>query len=414
MRTVVPLAILAAAGLAFRWLAVEPPKPKAPPAKKQALRTQVRKLQPVDHAVVIRTQGIIRPHNEVNLTSQIPGRIVRIAPGLEDGAFFADGEVLLELDAVDYETAVVAAEAQVARTRAAHALEETRARQARLNWEDLGYKEEPNELVLRLPQLREAKANVDAALAQLERARRDLERTKIRAPFAGRVRRRSVGLGQVIGAGSPLASVFSTDVAEVRLPIAGREMPFLRLPETPSDPAVEVELRGTLEGGEATSRRGRIVRTEGVLDENSLDLFAIARIEDPFGRTSGQAPLRIGQPVIGLIRGKVLTNVMLLPRGAVRQLDQILLVDPDALTLQNKTIVPLWADEEHLVVRDAGLPAGSLLATTHLVFAPNGSKVEIIPDIPGPALQAAPNGGTNGSPPSAASRPATPATTGKS
>ena len=239
IRFAVPAGILAVGVVAYTILSVEPKKAKSPSAKAQPIRTKVKELRVQEYPVVIHTHGIVRPHSEVTLTAQVPGRIARVNPGLEDGAFFAANDVLIELEAVDYQTAVVAAEAQVARARAAHALEETRAKQARLNWEDLGYKEAPNELVLRLPQLRESKANVDAAEAQLERSKRDLERTQIRAPFEGRVRRRNVGLGQVVGAGTPLASIFTVEFAEVRLPIAGREIRFLNLPETAADEPLE-------------------------------------------------------------------------------------------------------------------------------------------------------------------------------
>ncbi len=381
LRIALPVGILTAGLVAYGILSVEPKKAKSPPAKPQALRTKVKELRIGDHPVIIKTHGVVRPHSEVTLTAQVPGRISRVNPGVEDGAFFGAGEVLLEQETVDYETAVVSAEAQVARTKAAHALEETRAKQAKLNWEDLGYKEAPSELVLRLPQVRESKANVDAALAQLERAKRDLERTKIRAPFEGRVRRRNVGLGQVVGAGTPLASIFTVDFAEVRLPIAARELRFLNLPETAKDIPVEVELRSSTDEESGVVWQARIIRTEGALDENSLDLFAIARVDDPFGRKSKHPPLRIGQPVVGSIAGKVLTNVVALPRAAVRQLDQILLVDQAALTLKPTTIVPLWADEESIIVPASVIAGGMLLATTHLVYAPLGAKVEIIPDI---------------------------------
>ncbi len=381
LRIALPVGILAAGLVAYGILSVEPKKAKSPPVKPQAIRTKVQELRVGDHPVIIKTHGVVRPHSEVTLTAQVPGRISRVNPGLEDGAFFGAGEVLLELETVDYETAVVSAEAQVARTKAAHALEETRAKQAKLNWEDLGYKEAPSELVLRLPQVRESKANVDAAQAQLERAKRDLERTKIRAPFEGRVRRRNVGLGQVVGAGTPLASIFTVDFAEVRLPIAGRELRFLNLPETAEDIPVEVQLRSSTDEESGVVWQARIIRTEGALDENSLDLFAIARVDDPFGRRSKHPPLRIGQPVVGSIAGKVLTNVVALPRAAVRQLDQVLLVDKAALTLKPTTIVPLWADEESIIVPASVIAGGMLLATTHLVYAPSGAKVEIIPDI---------------------------------
>jgi membrane fusion protein, multidrug efflux system len=119
-------------------------------------------------------------------------------------------------------------------------------------------------------------------------------------------------------------------------------------------------------------RRGR---------QKSLELFAIARVEDPFGLRSGQPPLRIGQPVTASIAGKTLTNVVALPRQAVRQLDQVVFVSRATLTLKPMTVVPVWSDEESIIVPGSALDDGLLLAMTHLVYAPNGAKVEIIPDI---------------------------------
>ena len=181
--------------------------------------------------------------------------------------------------------------------------------------------------------------------------------------------------------GSTLGVVFAVDFAEVRLPIAGRELQFIDLPELADDSPVEVELRNAINEASETVWKAKIIRTEGVLDEDSLELFAIARVDDPFGRKTGHPPLRIGQPVVGSIVGNVLTDVVALPRVAVRQLDQVFLVDKSELTLMAKTIFPIWSDEGYVIVRDPSIPDGALLATTHLVYAPNGAKVEIIPSI---------------------------------
>jgi multidrug efflux pump subunit AcrA (membrane-fusion protein) len=267
----------------------------------------------------------------------------------------------------------------VERPEAEERMIKTRANQARLNWEDLGYDEEPSDLVLRGPQLREAEANMKSAKAQLDQANRNLERTKVRAPFDGRVRRRTVGLGQSVGPGTPLGSVFAIEFAEVRLPITARDMAFLTLPEGPDDPPVEVQLRDALAQDE-TVWAAQIIRTEGTLDENSLELFAIARVSDPFGRRSPHPPLRIGQPVVATMPGSVLKDVLVVPRVAVRQLDHIILLDPNELTIESRRIETIWSDEECVIVRDPTIADGSLLATTHLIYAPDGSKVEILPD----------------------------------
>jgi len=380
LRLLLPLGILVSGWIAYSILSVEPEEAKRPEEKPRLIKTRVMELHMQDFPTTIRTRGVIRACNEVILTPQVPGKIIRILPGFEDGAFFAEGEVLLELDPQDIEAAVIIAEAQLARAISSHAQEETRANQAKLNWEALGYDEDPSDLVLRLPQLREAEANVKSATAQLDQAKRNLERTKVCAPFDGRVRQRTVGLGQSVGPGTALGTVFAIDLAEVRLPIAARDMAFLTLPEGPEDPPIDVQLRDALDENSDTVWAAKIIRTEGTLDRNSLELFAIARVFDPFGRKSAHPLLRIGQPVVASIPGRVLKDVIVVPRMAVRQLDRIFLVDPNELTINRYTIEPVWSDEDYVIVRDPTIANGALLATTHLIYAPNGSKVEILPD----------------------------------
>jgi membrane fusion protein, multidrug efflux system len=223
-----------------------------------------------------------------------------------------------------------------------------------------------------------------AASAQLDRAQKDLERTKIRAPFDGRVRRRVVGLGQAVRNVTVLGTIFASDYAEVRLPISGTDLPLLQLPEAAGDPPVAVVLRDALNPENETEWEASIIRTEGALDASSLELFGIARVDDPFGQITGKPPLRIGQPVTAIISGHVLKGVMALPRIAVRQLDQIYLVDGKKLTLKNMTIDPIWSNEAHIIIRDPEIVDGDLLATTHLVYAPDGARVEILPGIESP------------------------------
>jgi RND family efflux transporter MFP subunit len=334
-----------------------------------------------DYPTKIVTQGNVRPHDQITLNSEVSGKIVRISPSFEDGAFFKAGEILVELDTADFEATVATAEAQVARMTASYALEKAQSDQAQLNWDNFNLNEEPDPLVLRIPQLKQAEANVKSADAQLGRAQRELERTRIRAPFDGRVKQRIVGLGQAIRTNSPLGTIFASDYAEVRLPISGEDLPLLILPEGIGDPPVEVVLRDTLNLANETIWKAQIIRTEGTLDANSLELFAIAKVDDPFGLISGKPPLRIGQPVTASISGRVLENVMALPRIGVKRLDQVYLVDPTKMTLHNRTIKAIWADEHHVLIRDPNIPDGALLATTKLTYAPEGARVEILPNI---------------------------------
>lgn len=385
LRIVLPILILVLGAFAAHWLSDELEEPEPEQSERQRMQTEVRELFREDYQVMLESQGIVRAHYETPLTSSVGGTIRRIDGKFEDGAYFRQGDVLVELDPEDFEAAVESAKSQLARAEAALAQEEALANQARRNWDDLGYEEEPSDLVLRIPQLKEATADVKAAAASLEQARRDLARTKIRAPFDGRVRERLVGLGQSVGASTTLGNVFATDFAEIRLPLAADQLGFVDLPSRPDDPPVPVTLVDALVVDSDIERSrypARIVRTEGALDESSRELFSIARIDDPFGLESGKPPLRIGQPVRARIEGRVLEDVFVLARDALRDIDRVYLVDRDEEpVIVRQKIEPIWSTDREIVVRE-GLSEGQWLSTTRLPYAPDGAPVEILDSPP--------------------------------
>lgn len=116
--------------IAYTKLSEEPEEVKRPPAPPRVIKTAVADIPLQDYQITVSTRGIIRPHNEATLTADVPGKVFNIAPLFEDGAFFAKDDILLELDDANFKTALLAAEAQVARAQATFAQEETRAKQA--------------------------------------------------------------------------------------------------------------------------------------------------------------------------------------------------------------------------------------------------------------------------------------------
>jgi RND family efflux transporter MFP subunit len=384
IRVLLPFSILVVGLLCWLWLKspVESPKPRQ--QVKQILKTEKIVLHPSDYKIAIESQGILRPQQATSITPLVAGTIQTIHPGFEDGAFFKKGEILLELDPADLQTAVFASRSRLAKSEATLIQEQARAKQARLNWQDIGYKEEPSPLVLREPQLREAEANVSAARADLEQTERNLGRAKVRAPFDGRVKARLVGIGQAVAAATPLGEIFATATAEIRLPLSPSQLPFLLLPEKNDDAPTPVLLHDALAvaGHETTHHwKARIVRTEGTLDPTSRELFAIAVIEDPFSLQSDLPQLRIGQPLRASIEGITLKDVFVVPRSTMREINRIFLIDPQSSQIKKTNIVPLWSNNEVMIVRDE-IKSGDWLATSSLPFVPDGAPVEIIPTPP--------------------------------
>ncbi|HAO96226.1 MAG TPA: efflux RND transporter periplasmic adaptor subunit [Verrucomicrobiales bacterium] len=380
LRIVLPLALLVLGIIGYNKLSVEIPEEAQPRRERKPVETRVLELKREDYQVKIPSQGNVRAHGLVNLTAEVAGKVQAIHPPFEEGAFFAKGDILLEINPIDLQVALISAQAQVASAQLNLEKEEALAEQARLDWKDLGYEDEPSALVRREPQLKAARQGLLLAEAQEQSALRNLERTKVTAPFDGRVLRRTVGVGQSIGPSTSLAEIFATDYSEVRLPLSTLNLRDITLPEDASDPPLVVTLRDGLDDQSSTEWSARILRTEGALDANTLELFAIARIEDPFGLQSEQPPLRVGQPVIASIPGKTLEDVFVIPREAVSQLSRIRIVDPTTMKLDSSYIRPLHSDDDHIIFRDSSLEDGTLLVLTRLVYAPDGGGVIIIPE----------------------------------
>ncbi len=349
-------------------------------ALENAQQTHVIELRSQDFQVELTSHGIVKSPAITTLNPQVSGIVAKISAHFENGSFVKEGEILVELDQSDFQSLISSATAALARAEASLAQENARAAQALRNWRDIGFDEEPNALVLRKPQLKEAEANVAAQQAALERAQRNLGRTKIRAPYDGRIRSRNVGLGQSVGSGTKLGELYATAYAEVRLPLSTRQLGKIDIDENEFEP-IPVVLEDALHAYDDRKWLATIVRIEGELDPNSRELFVVARVEDPFGRNSKNPrhPLRMNQPVTATIQANTLTDVVAIPRTAIYGKDEIILIQDS--TIHRQTINIVWSTLDQVFTDTEGLDK-ALLATSKLAYAPEGSPVRIIEETP--------------------------------
>ena len=379
LKTLLPVIVIVGA-LFLSWMILKA-KPEAesrrpPPA---IMRVEILTARKTEFVINIRSQGTVQARTESTLASEVSGRIIRVAPAFRAGGFFEKDDVLLQIDPRDYETAIVVAEAALAQANLRLSEEEARSEQALRDWERIGGDDAPSALALRQPQMAEAAASARAAEARLEEARRDLERTAIQAPFAGRVLEHRVDLGQSVNTNTILARVYSVDFAEVRLPLSERQLDHIHLPELYRGDQVEnttgpkVVLQGGL-GRAQFEWEGRIVRTEGAVDQRSRQLFIVAQVADPYGRLlPGRPPLKVGMFVRATIEGDTLNDVFVLPRRALRENRLLLIANPED-QLERREIDIVWRNQDMIVVRD-GIEPGERIITTQLAYAVEGMKI---------------------------------------
>ncbi len=355
---------------------------RKPPEKKQEQRQAVlinaEPIQAEDLVYRIKSQGTVKPKLETFLSSEVNGRIVEVAASFIEGGFFNEGDLLIRVEQSDYHTNVKAAEASLANAQSALEEEKARGRVAENEWRSFTDGKAP-ELGLRRPQLAGALANVRSAEAELERARRDLARTEIRAPFSGMVKSRSVNLGQFISRGTSVGVIYGTDVAEVRLPITDNDSAFIQLPDFAADDVKPEVVLTAVVGGEVLQWPAKLVRTEGVLDERSRVIYAVAQINDPYQRNgNAQAPLRFGRFVQAEIMGDAAKQVIVVPRHLLLAQKQILVVDKDN-QLQFRPVVLDRTDDRFAYVR-SGFVTGDRLATSAIANPLAGTVVRVSGD----------------------------------
>lgn len=329
--------------------------------------------------LVVESQGSVLPRTETNLIAEVTGKVVSVSENFIAGGFFKKGEMLLRIDPSDYDAALKGSEANLASKQAQFADQKARSDQALKDWRNLGRSGEPSDLTLRKPQLAEALAGVKSAEADLQKAQRNLDRTTIKAPYDGLVRNKQVDIGQYVAPGTSLGITFAIDTAEIRLPLAIADLQFLHLPTaTGSGEKISTPVRLSAEGtGLSGEWQAEIVRTEGVIDQQSRVIYAVAQVVDPYGvlGLSGQPELRMGTFVHAEIEGAWMENVVVLPRAALREGNTVLVASPEK-ELEIRT-VEIIRSEPQVIYVSGGLSDGEQVIITSIEAPIPGSKLVI-------------------------------------
>jgi RND family efflux transporter MFP subunit len=340
--------------------------PKRQERKVFAPLVNVETIHKQDIGMVIRGYGTVKAKNQVQLIPQVSGRIIALHPNFASGGFFRAGETLITIDPRDYELAVQRTRAVVARAQVKLDLEKAEASVARQEWEQLNPGQEPTStLVIREPQIRQAQAELEAAKAELSTARLNLERTKVSLPFDGRIAEENVDMGQYVPGGQPVASVYGISAVEIPVPIEDHELAWF---EIPSRASVQADFAGGIHKWD-----GKVVRTDGQIDPKTRLVTVIVEVTGPFKKADGRPHLVPGMFVEATIQGKVLEQVIPIPRSSIHKGAEVWVVQDDSrLRIHEIEIARLDRDFAYVI---SGLDDGTMIVTSPLDTVTDGMKI---------------------------------------
>ena len=367
---IVPIVILAVGALAFVGFSSlkKPPEEKAKVDTTPIVAVETLTVAPMN--LRVDSYGVVQPKYETELVTQVSGQIVELADAFVRGGFVKQGQLLARIDPIDYEAALIDAEANMASARAALEQERAQGKVAEREWKRIT-DTSPTELSLRKPQLAQELARVKAAQAAILRAQRNLERTEIRAPYDAMIESRTIGLGSFVSTGTPIGKLLGTDIAEVRLPVADNQLQFLHQQGI----GASVELIGKF-AGQDMRWQAKIARGEGVIDNKSRMSYLVAEIVDPYVLSDDKSrqPIRFGSYVNAEVFGIQVADATSVPRHLVVN-NRVALLDEES-TLKYVDIEIVRQEGANVIVSN-GIEDGDQLIVSALDYPIDGMKLAL-------------------------------------
>ncbi len=333
------------------------------------------KATSMSYKMIVQGHGNVFPVETIKIIPLVSGKIIFVSAHLVNGGTFNREDILLRIDPVDYKLAVKLAEAKVKKSQSDLYMAQEEAAAAREEWYDLHSNtpgsNQPPPLVLKEPQLAAARAALEGNLADLEKAKLQLKRCTIKAPFRGRVSNENTGVGQYASFGQSLATIYSIEAAEIILPLESEDLFWFHVPGFTKDiiENQKVTVRASV-AGLLKSWPGKVVRTEGQLDSRTRMVNVVVRVEKPY---HDKPPLASGLFVSADIEGRTIENVVIIPRSALRQNNIVWLVNVEnRLFFKNVKVVRI--NNDNVIIRD-GLATGDMVVISPLKVVTDGMLV---------------------------------------
>lgn len=314
-------------------------------AQPRRVAVRVATLQTESATDVVSLPADLRPARRSVLAAEVPGRVESIT--VREGDLVARGQVLMTIDGRSLQQTVREAEAVFfQRTQQYSRAESLFAKQS-----------------ITKAQMLDALTLRDVAQASLDSAKLQLSKSRLVAPWSGRVAVRSVELGDYVQPGQPVVELIDVDHLEVRAPVAAADVPFVAV----GSPVV---VRVDAYPGETFD--ATIVRVGAELDVQSRTLEVEAELANADGRLKPGLPTRIE-----IVRREWPT-ALLVPAQAVVELeseDAVYVVDGGTVTRRLVELGPTLGDR---VLVKSGLAPGDQVVVEGMRRVSDGQAVDIV------------------------------------
>lgn len=361
------------------------PKTEKEETKKPPLVVRTADAELKEQTVFATFQGEVRAKTNIDLVTQVTGKVMSVSDAFIEGGEFKAGEVLLQIDDSDYLVALKSAEASVASAQVDVEVEQATAANRAREWRDLQGKpiEQANPLLLNKPQIDRAKARLGAAKAELAAAKLNYDRTKISAPFDGRIMSKSAELGQFMSRGGSVGRVFATAAMEVRIPMTdvqvselGLKLGYSAQKEGSAGLPATVS---TIFGDERRVWAGAVRSVDASVDNQTRLLFATVVVDDPFKQAGDQGvPLVPGLFVdVELASPEKLVGLEL-PRTALRKGNQVYAYNNDELNLKPVKVVYTSQDKIIVAQNESEISVGERIITSSVPGAYEGMPIKLM------------------------------------
>ena len=369
--------LLLAVIVTYFIFSTEPTASSEGATKKTAMLIDVVKAEQGDFKPVIEATGTVQPVEDVMLSPQVSGQVIRRSPEFIPGGFVKKGAVLLQIDPSDFRNTLELRKSDLLQAKTDLNMEMGRQEVAEQDLELAGVDSlsaNQRSLVLRQPQLDAIKARVKAAEAAVAQAELELLRTTIRAPFDAHILSQNVTVGSQVTPGDQLGRLVGSEQYWVNLTVPVDKLQWLSFPKSGEEKGSTVQIRNS--GWPKDSyRTGYLDKQVGALDDQTRLARVLVRVNDPLARedtTNIQRELIIGGFVEAEVQAREIENVVRLNRDYLRTNQTVWVNEEGELSIREVEII--LTDAKYAYISQ-GLEQGENIITTNLSVVSEGAKL---------------------------------------